>query len=627
MKPTKLLSLFIAGLVSQSFGQQMPVVERPQVPVLIRPYKAPRVPSIQLQNSGRLTGLLRAGKLYLTVQDALGLAIENNLDLEVDRYGPLAAQWQLERMSGGGPLKGVTSGNSVVNQVTSGQGVVGSEAAAGLVNTNNGVGNGGAGGVVVSQIGSITPNLDPVLKNTTAFTHSTAPQPNAVVSQTPALVDTQHIYDTVVQQGVITGGYVQVAANETYQRENAPTDVLNPSVVPIVQLYIRHQFLQGFGAAVNSRYIRVAQKNIGLARETFRSQLLNLVAHVLNLYWDLVSADDELKVRQHSLDIAQKFYEDTKKEIELGTVAKFEIYPAEAEVETRRREIAITQASVAQQEISLKNALSRNGLEDPLLDAAAVVPLDRVEVPKQENLPPLRQLVAVAMAKRPDVAMAKINSETAEISALGTINSLLPSLGVIASVTGNGLSGTPRPQANGETPDPYYVGGLGNALGQIFRRDFPSERAAVYIQGPLRNRQDQGDYGVDQLQLRQGELIARRSLNQIVVDVSNYMVALRQARARYSAAVDTRTLDQQLLEKEQQKFSLGASTINDVITAQRSLAAAQIAEVAALSIYSHAQVSLNQVLGETLEKNHVSVDEALAGEVSHQSKAPEAKSR
>jgi outer membrane protein TolC len=192
----------------------------------------------------------------------------------------------------------------------------------------------------------------------------------------------------------------------------------------------------------------------------------------------------------------------------------------------------------------------------------------------------------------------------------------------LGAITDRGLAGKANPQPGGITADSYYVGGLGNALGQVFRHNFPDWRVAGGFEGIIHNRVAQGDYGVDQLQLRQNELITRRSMNQLVVDISNQVTALRQARARYSQAVDTRTLDEQLLEKEQRKFSLGASTINDVVLVQRSLAAARAAEVASLATYSRARVSFDQVLGETLDKNNVSISEALEGQVARESRLP-----
>jgi outer membrane protein TolC len=622
MKTQKTLAALLSfGMLASPLGAEVPAVERPSAPVVVRPYLPATVSPIRLKNSNRLYSLIRAGKLYLTVQDAIALAIENNLDLEVDRYGPLNAEWNVERAQAGGPLRGVNTGNNFVNTAVSGQGVVGSQVAAGL-SSNGGNGNGGNGGAIISQIGPVTQNLDAVLRNTTFFSHTTTPQSNPVQSQTIALVDTSHVYDTFVQQGLISGGYVQVAANESYLKENAPTDFINPSVAPIVQVYIRHNFLNGFGTNVNSRFISVAKKNIDTARETFRSQLLNVVANVLNLYWDLVTDNDDLKVRQRAIDAAEKFYQDTKQEIDLGALAKVEIYRAEAELSKSRQQLAISQASVHQQENLLKDALSRTGIADPVLDAAEVVPLDHVQVPENEELPALRSLVTQALNNRPDIALATFSQQNAETLALGTANGILPTLQGITAISAAGLAGTPNPQA-GQPPVPAYQGGLGTAVGQIFRHDAGSERAAVIFQGSIHNRVAQGDYGVDQLQLRQSELINRRNQNQLVVDISNQMVALRQARARYAQAVDTRNLQEQLLEKEGQKFLLGSSDISSVVTAQRNLTNAEAAQVTALSVYSHARVSLDLVIGDTLDRNHVSINDALQAHIDRPSRLPE----
>ncbi|PYT18918.1 MAG: hypothetical protein DMG58_37300 [Acidobacteria bacterium] len=226
MTPQKQFAVFVAWccLVSQLSAQESSlVVEKPHTPILVRPYLPATVSPVRLKNYGRLGNLIRAGKLYLTVQDAIALAIENNLDLEVDRYGPITAQWLVERQDAGGPLRGVTGGNTLANQNTSGQGIAGSQAAAGLSGGGNGGGGGGGGAATVSQIGPITPNLDPVLQNATALLQTTAPQPNTTQSQTAALISTKHLYQTSVTQGLLTGGVVQLSANETYLKENTPT--------------------------------------------------------------------------------------------------------------------------------------------------------------------------------------------------------------------------------------------------------------------------------------------------------------------------------------------------------------------------------------------------------------------
>ncbi len=613
MKP-RYIAMLLAGNAALYLAQAQGPLEtpvRPRASIFIRPYEGATVPPAPLKNSQRIYGLIRGGKLYLTVQDALAVAIENNLDLELDRYGPVSAEWYLERVHAGGPLRGVTAGNSIANQATSGQGVAGSQASAGL-SINSGNGGGTGTNAVISQIGPITQNLDPVVQSTIGFFHSSNPQPDVVQSQTEALIGTRHVYNNLFQQGLLSGGYVQVATNESYLKENAPSDVLNPSVAPVTQIYVLHQFLNGFGTGVNSRFIRVAEKNIGAARETFRSQLLNTVANVLNLYWDLVTLNDDLKVRQRGLEQAQKVADDTRRQIELGATARVDIYAAEAQLSARRQDVAIAQSSVEQQAIQLKNALSRNGIEEPVIDSAEVVPLDRIEVPANDELPPLRDLVARALAHRPDVALAKINDEASEISALGTANGILPTLQGRALLNAHGLAGAYNP-ASGEPNPTNFNGGLGTAFGQIVRHDFGTEMGAGLFVGQIHNRIPQGDYGVDQLQLRQGDLIERRNMNQIVVAISNQITALRQARLRYSQAADSRALQQELLEKEQQMFSFGSATIADVVAAQQSLLAAQSTEVASLSAYKHARISLDQVLGETLDANHISMEQAQSG--------------
>jgi len=607
---SKFIAICASAALTFNAAAQAPEisVERPRQSIFIRPWMGAKAPPVRLTNTDRIYQLIRAGKLYLTVQDAIALAIENNLDLEVDRYGPLLAQWAVERAEAGGALPGVPSGSSQVNVVASGQGVAGSQAAAGLSGGGGGSTSRG-GGAAISQVGPVTPNLDPVLQDVALYSHKSAPQENTVQSQTSDLIQIRHIYSATLQQGLITGGVVQVSENENYLRENAPTDVLNPSVAPVAQVYIQHSLAQGFGIGVNSRFIRVAKNNVRASEFTFRSQLLNLAANVLNLYWDLVSDNDDLRAKQRALDVAQKFYEDTKTEIGLGVLPRVDIYAAQAEAATRQRELAMSQTAIGQQEVLLKNALSRNGIQDPLLDSVEVVPVDHIDVPSTDDLPPLRQLVETAMQKRPDLAVASINRESGDISALGTKNGLLPNVQAFATAYNSGLAGTAVPSAGQAYP--AFIGGYGTALGQVFRRDYPNERAGGYIVGVFHNRVAQGDYGIEQLQLQQSELTGRRDINQLAVDVSNYAVALRQARSRYLAAVDTRKLQEELLEKERQAFSLGTATLNDLIVVQRALAAAETAEVATLATYAHARVSLDQVLGETLEKNHVSVTDAL----------------
>jgi outer membrane protein len=600
------------------YAQEQPFAERPSLPIPLRSYLAPTIPPIRLGNSPRLQTLLRAGNLYLTVQDALALAIENNLNLEIDRYGPLEALSTLDRAKAGGPFRGVPSASQNVASIDAGLGVNGSLLSAGLLSGGGGGGSGAGGGAAIQQVGQITPNLDPVLQNSSTFSHLTQPEPSLLVAGTPVLMQNVRTYSTQITQGLITGGGVYFLDYEQYLHENSPFDNLNPAVGPWMGAVFYHSLLQGFGKKVNDRTIRIARINVTSSREQFRSQLLDLCANVLNLYWDLVGARDELQVRRQALEITQKFYDDTRYEISLGAMAPFELIRAESELATRRQDVAIGQQTVEQRASALKLVLSRK--EDPALEPAQIIPLDRIEVPESDNLASFNEMLTTAMARRPDVAVSRYRDQTDEINLIGTANPLLPSLTGYAYTYDRGVAGTS--QASGGGAQQYFVGGYGNALGQVFRRDFPNNAAGANFSIPIHNRQAQGDYGIDQLQFRQSQLRGQKDNNQIAVDIANQANALRQARARYIAAQNTRILQQQLLEADQ-KRTTGTATFNTLMVDRRGLIAAQISETNAMAAYAHSRVSLDQVLGETLERNNITVEEGLSGMVNYESRSPE----
>jgi outer membrane protein TolC len=605
-------------------AQNPATVESAPVSSAIRPYVAPTVAPIRLHNSSRLDSLIRAGNLYLTVQDALALAIENNLNLEIDRYGPWLADSALERSKAGGPNRGVPSGSSQISSVDTGVGVNGTVASAGL--GGGGSGGGGSsngGGATIQQVGTIVPNYDPTLQSTTNFSHITQPQSTLVVSQTSALVQSQRTYNSIYSQGLITGGQIQFRDYQQHFQENAPGDFVNPVAATHMDITLRQPLMQGFGIGLNNRTIRISQINVTAAREQFRSQMLDLVASVLNLYWNLVAANAELQARQQALEITQKFFDDTKKEIAAEAIPAVQLPRAQAELATSRQEVLIAQANVRQQEILLKEAMSHT--EDPILEAASIVTMDQIEVPDADDLPPLRQLVATALAKRPDVAVTKYRDQTDEINLAGTANPLLPASSLTLLSYDRGVAGQGH-TVDGTASNPYFVGGLGSAEAQALRHDFPNNQANININATLGNRAAQGDYGIDQLQHRQSQVVDQKAINAIVVDVSARMSALRQSHTRYAAAKETSALERQLLEADEHRFTSGAvsTTFDTIMSDQRALVAAQISEANALATYAQARISLDQVLGETLEKNHISLDEGLNGHVDRQSQIPAA---
>ena len=597
---------------------QSPHVEpvRPSAPVIIRPYLPAYVPPIQLSNSTRLHDLIHAGILYLTAQDAIELALGNNIDLEIARYNPVLAVWQLERAQAGGLLPGVPSGASQAGSVANGQGVAGSQAAAGVVSTGGAAATTNTTNATISEIGPATQTLDPIMQEVSTFSHLTIPQFNVVQSVTPVLISNTRVYSGSYQQGFLTGGSVTASYSDHYLNENAPTDVLNPSVAPNLTISFQQNLLRGFGIAVNARTITVARMNIPTADLNFRSQVSDTVAQVLNAYYGLAAAFEDIRAKQSAVEQAQALYTSNQRQSEIGAMTPLDVTTAEAQVASASRDLVDSQTNVDQQELQLKNLISRTGLADAALSRARVVPTDRIEIPAQDALPSTEQLMQTALANRTDLASQKANEKAQEVSAIGTRNGILPNAVVFGGTSQAGLAGTPhtvRNQGQPETADPYLVGGMGTALGQVFRRNYPTERIGAFTAAPIHNRQAQADYGIDQLQLRQTQIENQKSINQVGVDALNSVIALRQARIRYEAAVKNRELDQQLLDAEQKKLSLGASTPYNVIVQQRDLAAAQSSEIAAMVSYSNARVFLEETLGTILVNHHITLSEARSG--------------
>jgi outer membrane protein len=601
-------------------AQQPPIGTQPKTsPVFLRPFEAAEVPPIRLSNSPRLQSLMRAGVLYLTARDAIALALENNIDIEIARYNPEIASWNVVRAEAGGALPGVPSNASQAGAVAAGQGVTGSQAAAGVRITGVGANAGQTANATITQIGPVTQTLDPILQEASTFSHTSVPQPNVVQSAAPVLITDTRATNGNFQQGLLSGGSITSTFTNNFLKENSPSDLLNPSSAPNLSLAVQHNLLRGFGNAVNGRTIRISKINARTSDVNFKTQVVGVVTRVLNLYYGLVTAGSDLKAKRNAVDVAQTFLNNLKQEVAIGSAAEIDLVPAQTQLASSQQALADSEASLEQQEVQLKNLLSRTGTADPLLSSARIVPIDRIVIPEEEDLPPFEDMVKQALANRPDLAAERANFEVSQVSALGTRNGILPSLMVFGASSNAGLAGQPhtvvRPDAPAQAPDPYFAGGIGTGLGQVFRRNFPTERVGAFYQSPIHNTQAQADFLIDQLQLRQTELTTQKDLNQVEVVVRNWVVGLQQARARYEAAAKNRALQEALLDGEQKKFQLGSSTPYNVIQAQRDLATAQSAELAALVAYSTAKVALDQALGSTLEANGISISEAREGRV------------
>jgi outer membrane protein TolC len=446
-----------------------------------------------------------------------------------------------------------------------------------------------------------------------------------VLDQTTALTTDYHQIVFQYYQQFITGTSAQLTFMTNHSLQNTPVNLFNPYITGFLDLQINQPLLQGFKIGVNNRDIRIAKNNMKVSNLQLKLQVATTISAALNLYWDLVSFVDSVRIKEQALATSQKLYDDDRKMVKIGSLPAVEVTRAAAQVSIGKEDLLFAQTNVQQQEIVLKNALSRNAMANAWLDDVHIVPLDPIEVPKTDELKALAGTAPGSHGQPHRIEQSKVNIDSQKIAIRGSRNGLLPTLQAFAELTNNGLSGPVNSIYNNccGTPDPYFIGGTGNALAQVFRRDFPNYSAGLTLNIPFRNRQAQADYVTDQLQLRQAELRLQRAANQVTVDVKTALIGVQQARARYETAVDTRKLAEQSLKDEQNRFQHGVSSVTLVIQAQRDLANDEDAEVQAMANYTHAKIAFDMAMGRTLDVNRISMQEAVSGHVARESVMPE----
>ena len=588
-------------------------------------YKTPEVPEVDMANSPRLDRLLRGGKLYLSLSDAIALAIENNLDIAYARYGPRIADTDILRTKSGQQLRGVQTQISTLStgqSAAGGGGGAGGGDVSGITGRAGGVGGGAQGvGDASTFFGSAVPSLEPTLTGGLDWGHFSNPQTSSFVSGTNTFVFETSNSNIGIQKGFLTGTNVSLDWRNTLNDTNSLRANFDPSLRSNVTLRISQSLLQGFGRSVNSRNIRIAKNNREVSDLAFETQVITTVTQVQNLYWDLVSFRAEVRSREEDLRLAQKLYEDNKRRVEIGVLAPIEIVRAEAEVASREQDLTLAVTRVQLQETTIKNAVSKNGLASPSILDVEIVPTDRIEVPDIEEIQPLQDLMRLALQSRPELAQSRIQLKNQDISLKGVRNAMLPQVSIFADLTNNALAGRLSENFVGfpgieNVVSDFFVGGLGTSLSQVLRRNFPDYQIGVRVSFPLKNRRAQADMTATLLERRQDDIRLRQQENSIRAEVRDAVIGVQQARARFTAAEKTRILQERTLDAEQKKFKLGASTIFFVVEAQRDLALARSAEIAAQNNYIKSKVALDRATGKTLGVNNIAIDEAYDGRVS-----------
>ncbi len=587
------------------------------------------VSSSDFRDSTRIGDLIRAGQLYLSLDDAIALALENNLDLELERYGVRMSNTDTYRAEGGGQLRGVPL---VVNEAPAGIGgpsgsLLLTTAATGATPESTisvsvtdtqliaeGQNNLNVTGTFPFANGPVVPLFDPQLTGQLLGGRSNTPQTTILNTNGTDLTANSFTGNVGYLQGFSPGTEISAGFQNQYQDQNAFRNLFNPYTLSTLGVTVTQPLLRGFGSEVNRRFIRIAKNSEKISDYIFQQQAISTISGVIRLYDDLVSLNADLRVKQETLATAQRLLQDNRNKVEQGTLAPIEATRAEAQVASAQQDVITADGYVRQQEIILKNVLARNWGDDPIVHTAHIIPTDALglePLPTQSNA----EIMAIALANRPEYLAAKIQLTNTEIYLKGTKNELLPEIDLVGSVQTSGIAGGFNGVSGAGTNYPGVNGNYGTVLDQILKGTYPTVSVGINLILPVRNRIAQADVARDELQVRQTQVRIKQLENQIRAEVEDALIALGRTHAAYEAATQTTRLQEQSLEIEQEKFDVGLSTNFLVIQYQSYVAQARSTEVAALDAYAKAKTQYERTLGLTLSNHNVSIAEAFKGVV------------
>jgi outer membrane protein TolC len=613
------LALFLAVVQALSltpFAQQRTnlTLQMPHSYNPLKPYAPDEVPAPALANSPRLDQLVRDGKLFLSLKDAIALALENNLDLAIARYNIPIADTDLLRTKAGGFFRGVNTG---VVQGTPGGGVGGYGAGApgaGAGGTTGGAGGAGAGasGLVQSTLGAGAPvaSYDPALNANLGIEHQTTPLSNLQIYGVPSLQLNIAQVNVGYSQAFPTGTTLSFEFQNNRQTSNSAFTILSPALNSTFRVTFQQQLLAGFGLASNLRYLHIARNNKKISDIAFKDQAIATVTQIENIYWDLVGAYEEARVKEQSLQFANQTFDNAKKQLQLEAIPELDVMKAEAEVSKRDQELTVARTTLQLQESLMKNALTKS-LDDPTLEEMPVIPTDRSQTSGEDANTAILDLIAQAQKNRPELLETDIDLVNRQISRKAARNALLPTLSLVGFYGGTGLGGVVTP--NNIASVPIDISGTWE---NTFNNSSPDYYVGFNVNIPFRNRVAKADQYRSELEYRQAELRKEQLRKQIRIEVRNAQYSVEQSRARVDAARKARDLAQRTFEITRKEQDLGAGSSYQTMTAQRDLALAELDLVTASTTYQKAKVELDRATGTTLEHNGVLIQDAVTGTLS-----------
>ena len=576
-------------------------------------YRATLVPKPNLANSPRIDTLVHDGVLELNLNNAIALALENNLDLAIARYNIPIAQADILRTRAGGSFRGVNTG-VVQNTPGGGVGGFGSGASgAGAGGTSGGAGGAGSGanGLVSSTLGAGTnvPSYDPALTGTFSNEHYAQPLSNLAIYGVPTLQQNTTDGNVNYSQAFPTGTTFSMTFQNSRNATNSPRVFLNPTLNSYYHVALQQQLLAGFGLGPNLRFLRIAKNNQKISDEAFKLQVITTVNQIADMYWDLVAAYEDEQVKSRALDFAKQTLDSGRKQLELQAIPAMDVLKDEAEVANREQDLTIAKTTLQFQELLIKNALTKN-LDDPILEAMPVKPTDSSAVDGSQTVASSTEdSITQALKNRIELTESSIDLENREISRNAARNALLPTVALTAYYGGTGLAGPPNPPGSSSTAPLAWTGAVNNA----FNNSAKDYYVGVTLNVPIRNRVAKSDQYRSELEARQAELRMQQLKKQIRIEVRNAQYALEQSRARVESAQKARDLAQKTFDITTKEQELGAGSNLQTLTARRDLSAAESTLVAAMTAFQKAKIELDRSIGTTLDANQISIESARTG--------------
>ena len=604
-------------------------------PSILAPYEAEHVPAPVLTNTPRIDQLMRDGKIMLSMNDAVALALENNLDIAIARYNLNIADTDILRTAAGANILGINSG---VVQGTPGGGVGGISGTVGSGAGGTTVAAGGAAtgtaGIVSSTLGlgSTISSFDPIFAGTLQGDRATTLSTNALLGRTTVRGDTDTA-DFTYAQGFHWGTNMSVAFNNTRTVTDQPTVTLSPELNSNFRFQLDQHLLQGFGLLPNTRFIRIANNNRSIADTAFALQVITTVDQIENIYWDLVYAYENVHVQQDALAFAQKTLSDTQRQIGAGVTAPLQLASAQSTVANDQQALILAQTNLELQQLLMKNALSRT-MVDRSLAEAEVIPTSTMGVPENEQLPPTPELIDQALTHRGELEESRVDLKTRELNTRALDNALLPTADVFAYYGGSGVGGDQN-QANicPAPPAPQPFGcrqtgsiparGIGDTWKQLVNSTAPDKGLGLTFSVPLRNRLAQADQIRSELEYRQAQMRLQQLENQVRIEVRNAQFTLQQNRAAVAAAKAGVDSARQSLYAEQRKLQAGMSTPVLVLQNESLVATAESNLISAMANYEKSRLELDRATGLLLEHSNIQIAEARRGRIMQQPNVPD----